>query len=263
MKSSLFIIPLAGLILFAACCIEDPYENVENTRYTVTEEFSRELAANDYNGLELNNINGPVEVIGIPGAKSVRIWGEKSVSSESYDDADEHLQELLVSIHKDGGRLSVRTQQPENTHGRQYRVDYKVRIPEHWTVSVAMVNGDAYLDNLGKNTQLEMVNGNIVLRNGRGSLNMAITNGNVDAQLLLEAEDHCDIRAVNGKIALSIPAATSANVTATLTLGSILVNNLTFTSLVRTLTTLQGTLGDGHGVINLGTVNGNIELKGE
>ncbi len=263
MKPLIAVLLLSGVMLFSACCIEDPYENVDNTRFTVTDDFSREFPATEYISLELNAINGPVEVIGIPGAKTVRIWGEKSVSSESYEDADEYMQELKVSINQDGGCIRVRTQQPENTRGRQYRIDYKVRIPENYPVTITMVNGEAYLDNLGKSLHLEMVNGNIVLRNVRGSVNTGITNGNVDVQMVLQPDDRCDIRAVNGKILLSIPPSTSATVTATLTVGAISVNNLTFTAIARTMTTLDGVLGEGQGVINLGTVNGNIELRGE
>jgi hypothetical protein len=263
MKSIIYAILVAGMVLISGCMVDDPFENVDNTRFTASEDFAYEIAADGRAKLELSAINGSVEVIAIPDAKTVRVWGEKSVDSESNADAGEHLEELHISLVENADRISVRTQQPENAHGRVYRVNYLVRIPAGWDVSIAMVNGESYMDNLSGETHLELVNGNVVLRNLYGSLVARVTNGSVDAQMALEPDGRSDIRTVNGKILQSVPKLTSATVAASLVTGTISVHNLDLHNVSRSLIAYQGVLGEGKGEIILQTVNGSIELWGE
>jgi hypothetical protein len=263
MKIKLSYILILAVALLGGCTIEDPYENVDNTRFVAAEEFEYEVAAVSRFTLELNAINGEVEVIAIPGTKSVRIWGEKRVASESDQDASEHLEDLKVRIIEDTDHISVRTQQPENTHGRVYTVDYNIRIPAEWDVVIALVNGEVYLDNLTGETQLDLVNGDAVMRNLYGSLIARLTNGEIDVEMALANGGRCDLSTVNGRIDLAIPRSTSATVNASLTTGSISLYNLEFDDLNRTKRTLSGLLGDGQGAIVLQTVNGSISLSGE
>jgi len=253
----------AAVALLGGCDIDDPYQNVDNTRYVATDEFEYETPVEGRHALDLNAINGKVEVIAIPGAQTVRIWGEKRVASDSDEDANEHLDNLEVRMIADDERISVRTAQPENTHGRDYRVDYSVRIPAGWAAVIIMVNGAAYLDNLSGDTSIELVNGEVVLRSIYGSLETRVTNGDVDARMVLAPGGRCDLSTVNGRIDLMVPRITSAGVTAGLTTGSISVSNLELHEAVRTKRTLKGVLGDGNGEILLQTVNGSIALNGE
>ena len=263
MKIKMPYILIVALLLLGGCTIEDPYENVDNTRFVAWDDFDYELTAAGRFALELNAVNGDVEVIGIPESKTVRIWGEKCVASESDDDANDHLEELKVRIIEDTERISVRTQQPENSHGRIYSIDYSIRVPADWDVTVAMVNGKIYIDNLKGETRLDLVNGDAVMRNLFGSLVTRMTNGKADVGMELAAGGRCDVSTVNGRIDLQIPKTTSAKVTAHLTTGSISVYDLEFDDLSHTKRSLTGVLGDGRGEIVLQTVNGDISISGE
>ena len=67
---------------------------------------------------------------------------------------------------------------------------------------------------------------------------------------------------VNGSIQLSIPQNTSAEFSATVTIGDISVSNLVLQNQESTPNSLRGTLGAGQGTISLSTVNGNIRVTG-
>ena len=67
---------------------------------------------------------------------------------------------------------------------------------------------------------------------------------------------------INGSIALDIPQSTSAEFFASLVNGNISLQNLTLHNRVATNKSLQGTLGDGQGMITLRTTNGNIDVSG-
>lgn len=263
MKTIKWFLLVPGMFLLGGCEIDDPYQNVDNTRYVAYDEFDYETPVADRYIFDLSAINGKVEVIGIPGARSVRIWGEKSVGSESDDDANDHLDDLQVRVVTDADRVSVRTQQPENTHGRNYRVDYTVRIPADWDVVISQVNGEAYIDNLTAATSIDLVNGDVILRSLYGSLTTNVTNGEVDAEMALAPGGRCDLSTVNGRIALTVPKTTSASVNLSLSTGSISVYNLDLQDENRTRRTLKGVLGDGKGEILLQTINGSITLSGE
>jgi hypothetical protein len=66
----------------------------------------------------------------------------------------------------------------------------------------------------------------------------------------------------NGDLDLSIPASTSAEFSAFADNGTISSSNLVIKDREQTGDSLTGTLGDGEGIIELLTVNGNIRVVG-
>ena len=275
-------VPLLLSVLFLSSCIfgSDIF-GVANTRYSAEEDFSYSIDVVGQTEFLLQGINGTVELEGDPDATTVEVWGTRKVESESVSDASRHLEELLVLVATSASRVTVRTDQPENSHGRSYIVNYHLVVPEDFDVRVVHVNGEveiasltgdldvistngeARIDSISGDTDVALTNGNLRLWEMFGDVEVGLTNGNVTARITMTGLALCDIGVTNGQIDLSIPYATSAQLSAAVTNGSIsLGSGLTLANVQTTPTSLSGRLGTGLGTIRLRTTNGTIDVTG-
>jgi len=252
---------LAALLSLAGC-VEHPFENVDNTLVSVKEDFSYEIPVNAMYRFRLSAINGPIDIVGIRDSRSVRIWGERRVASDSYHDAESHLEDLSVNISQSKDELTVRTLQPENTHGREYTIEYHVRVPLDWDLDIDHVNGDVDVDACRGDVEINVVNGTVQIRDLIGNLQANTTNGSLDVAMELPVSGWCRMNVVNGEIDLLVPSTTSAQFNAALVSGKISLANISLSSQVASRTTLKGVLADGNGQITLQTVNGSIYMRG-
>jgi hypothetical protein len=190
------------------------------------ESFSYTIDLSSQNNLKVEGINGVVNVLSVSGTNQVTISGEKVVGSKTYFDAKENLKNVRVEIDELTNELLVKTVQPKYSDGTNYNVDYTINVPSHLSVEVENVNGKI-----------------------SGKVSVPI-NGIVDLSL------------TNGSIELDIPQSTTADLSASLNIGSISIQNLLLHNRVETSKSLHGRLGDGQGMITLRTTNGNIDVSG-
>jgi DUF4097 and DUF4098 domain-containing protein YvlB len=269
-------------MLLSACIFDGDGDgfNVSNTNYSAFESFSHSIPVQSRTRLSLSGINGSMDISGIPEATTVEIWGERRVSSESTADAELHLEQLNVQIREYADRIEVETDQPRQSYGRTYVVEYHCTVPDTWTVLTQQVNGGIAIDSLYSDVSVVSVNGNVsfgtiggdvsvLLTNGdismdgvEGDVDAALTNGRFLGWIVLPSQGLCRVNVTNGLIELSVPANTSAEVSAGVVNGSISVTDLVLANLVTTPTSLTGRLGAGDGQITLNNVNGNIVLIG-
>ncbi len=184
------------------------------------------------------------------------------MESDSYDDADAHLENLEVLIHDKIDEISIETDQPTVTYGRDYKVNYNIIIPDGWKVEVGNVNGTVQIDSINNDVNVELVNGDVVLNEIVGSVRVGVTNGTIYGKIRLPIGGVCNIEAVNGQIQLNIPRTTSANFDAKVTNGIINVSNLVLQNMVSSRNMVSGILGSGQATIHLETVNGTISVNG-
>jgi hypothetical protein len=215
---------------------------VSNTNFVARESFSFQVAPR--NRLSLNGINGTVTVTGSTGAGFVTVAGQRRVESESQSDADEQLQRLEVQVLEMADEILVETTQPDNTGGRNYVVDYVVTAP---------AETELFVDN---------TNGHVLVMDIARSATVQLLNGRIDGRFSLPRDGWIDLMTTNGTIELAVPRNTSASLSATVSNGSIAVENLALQGENRTPNSLQATLGNGRGRIELLTVNGNISVSG-
>jgi len=262
--TSIFPFVLLNLAAFIACDVRviDSDDNVANTNFFAAESFSFEIAVKNQTRLNLNAINNPIDVVGVPGATTTKISGERRVESESEADAKAHLKELEVRVTDRQDEISVNTIQPDNTHGRNYKVVYHLRLPNTWKFAVDQVNGVVTIDSLKNEVSLKVTNGSVQLREIFGSVSAELVNGQLTGKLGLPLQGACRITTVNGQILLTIPKSTTAEFSAAVTNGDINLSNLSLNNSVSTPKSLRGKLGDGQGTIALSTVNGNISVTG-
>ena len=282
-KKAVFAL-LTGLVwgITATSCVVDPYsDDNRDNRFSATESFSFQINIDQQNRLTLSGINGSVEITGsAANTGQVEIRGEKRVESDSRGDAETSLRNLSVDIADTSSAINIRTQQPDNSGGRNYLVFYHITLPRDWQVDVEQKNGEMVLKNIANNltarnengnmsliavdglTQVEVTNGNIDLHDLSGSVHATLINGNIDADVEMADGGSIELGVINGNIALDIPKNISAGFTAQTKNGGIHLNNLSLQNSSTGNNLVTGTLGDGNGKIVLGTVNGSITVRG-
>ena len=224
--------------------------------------YSENVPVNGPTNLLLNGINGAVTITGVPGRETVTVTAEVRVGSTTLVDAQIGLNQLDVALAHTGSNIVVRTEQPANPLGRQYIVDYDITVPSDLSLSVNLVNGYVDIDNMSNSVYVDVENGDVNFADVHGDSSISIENGSFYGFLSLNTDSEVLISTVNGDIDLDIPATTSADFFAQVTSGSIAWENLDLANPHATSKTLQGILGDGSGLIDLETVNGNISIIG-
>ena len=262
---------LIGCMLFVASCCTGIFDhsderetfNTRNTNYSASESFSHSLPAENMNQFYLNGINGSIDIIGSSEDSMVSITGTRMVQSDSYSDAEYHLTYLEVSITEDDTALLVKTDQPHKLNGRNYIVNYHVKIPAHWTAYVQNVNGNITIISIRSPVSIDGINGTIVCDDLSGNVQGELVNGKISADINLPENGNITFNIVNGPIGLSIQQNSSAMLNADVVNGSVRIVDLDVDILSQTPTSIYGQVGEGNGQITLKAVNGSIQVKGE
>jgi hypothetical protein len=256
---------LAACLFWISCGKDKPTDstgNVENTDFVARESFSFQVDVVNHSRLRLEAISGSVTITGESGSDSVLITGEKRVGSESIQDAEEHLQELEVSVQDLGSEVFVKTIQPEKTHGRSYVVDYTIALPKGLEVLVDHLSGIVEIDSVNNSVSVDHVSGQVLLDEVFGSALVNLVSGQIEAEVTLPEDGTINFNLVSGSVELNIPQNTSAEFSAKVTSGTISISNLVLQDQVSTPDSVTGTLGSGQGTISLNVVSGNISVSG-
>lgn len=265
MVKSVLLALLAVCFYFLGCGSDKssgPDKNVSNTDFVAKASFSYGVEVTDHTFLSLEGINGNVAITGLSDADSVIVAGEKRVGSESMQDAEEHLQQLHVSVSEAQSGVFVKTIQPDQTYGRSYVVDYNITLPMNLDVAVINTNGAVDIDSVNGSVSVENVNGQVDLDEIIGSVSAQLVNGQVSAKVTPPKGGIISMSTVNGGINLEIPQYTSAQFSAIVVNGTFSISNLVLIGMVTTPNSISGTLGTGEGTIALSTVNGSISVSG-
>lgn len=273
---------LVSLWAFTACdvtSITDPRDDAGGNA-TAVEAFSFTVDVANQSRFRIEGINGLIDIVGVSGAATVEIRGERRVRSRSEDDARNYLRNLEVRVTDSNNEVFVKTVQPQETHGRNLEVTYYIRIPADWETIVSNANGHVRVDSLASKVSVALANGNVQMQEISGNLAIGLTNGNVSlaaitggtlvslvngnitAGVTLLQNAACEMNTVNGTIALRIPQSTSARFSAEVTNGTINVTGLVMHDTMTSPKSVSGRLAEGRGRIALKTVNGNIGVTG-
>jgi hypothetical protein len=254
---------LASSLLFISCdSTTEVTGEVSNTNFEASETFSFSIPVDNKTMFTIAGINGTINIDGVANTDSVIITGDKIVKSESIEDAQANLQNLNVIVRETANEVAVETDQPDETGGRNFEVNYNVSLPKSFLITAANVNGTVTVDSINNNVTAANVNGQILLDDIVGSATVSLVNGQILTRITLPLNGNIQIGNVNGNVTLEIPTSTSAQFSAGLTNGNIIIDNLTLQNQVSTPTSVVGTLGGGQGAISLATVNGNISAVG-
>ena len=263
MRSRAFRIGLGlmvGVLALVSGCSDDvsgPDKDV-----VVTESFYYRFEVSEQVLLAVSGINGEVVITGVAESDSIVVKGIKRVESWSTEDALEHLDSLTVEVKNEAGVVSAVTDQPDESDGRTYEVDYEIIIPPDLAVDAQAVNATVSVASIERPLAAGIVNGVLELDGVVASVAASVVNGQIEGDLTLPAAGVVSMSVVNGTVDIDIPANTSAMFSAGVVNGSITVTGLTLTDRVTTPTSVTGKLGDGNGTIDLSAVNGTVTARG-
>lgn len=228
----------------------------------VDKTISEVVTVEDHIRIVLDTVNGEIKISGQPDAGSVIVTADLQVGSESFEDAQEGLDQLEVNVTDRSSEVFVETLHPRNTQGRQFVVDYDITVPIDLAVVVNNVNGHVSVEDIENAIYVDVQNGNVVLSNIFGDSTVTVVNGSVDGAISLPTNGEIRLSTVNGDLDLRIPRQTSAELSASVDNGTITWDNIDLMDTVHTNQSLTGTLGGGAGLIDLETLNGNIDVAG-
>ena len=239
-------------------------DEVFNTNFSAQEAFNFSIAVLNHVELLLTGKHGDITITGAPGATSITVTGVKRVLSDSFQDAQDHLQQLQVRSEDLNTQALIETDRPSCTLGREYLVDYTITVPDFFEVRINNLGGLISVDAVNDEVSINNLAGNVTLTNIAGSARVDLLSGTVSVGILsLPLNGTIDLNVLSGNIDLEIPTTTSATFLAEVTSGNINIVNLTLLNPVTTPTSVSGTLGGGQGNIHLETeVIGDIDVLG-
>ena len=223
--------------------------------FAISKEFNQSYPLQPGGSLELQNVNGTVEVQG---------WDRNEVEVRAVKTAKQKESDLeLVSIEVDARRdaVSITTRYPQN-EGVEVAVEYTIHVPHGARVEhIGTVNGTLRIAGVETVEDLHTVNGNIEVFDAGGKIHAHTTNGNVHLELAhLPDKAGAVAETTNGSLVLAVPSDMQADVEARCLNGNF------YSELPITMESSQrpremhGRLGRGGAPIHLRTVNGGIRL---
>jgi len=251
----ILILPLA----FAAC--EDDLTG-GNMNQSAQEPFEFAVDASETTVVYLDAINSEITITGVSASDSVRVEGVREVRSSTVADAEARLDDLQVSWEVIGDTVYIETEQPEDTQGRTYQVDYNITLPRDFEVVVESANATIDVASIDEAVYVEVGNGIVDLDDTRGDVSVDMGNGEVLGTLALPSGGTLEVNIGNGIIGIGIPTNTSAEFSANVGNGTISISNLNLQNQQSTNTSLSGRLGAGDGDISLTVGNGTISVTG-
>jgi DUF4097 and DUF4098 domain-containing protein YvlB len=213
-------------------------------------------------GFQVIGVNGSITVIAAVQGEAFLVSGVRQVRGCSREQADSYFEDLEVEVTETAQNIVVRTLQPQNTSPCTLEVDYELTVPARLAGEVIDVNGEITVTGLDQGLSVILVNGPVTLADVEHQTTVRLTNGSITAGLVPAGTDRIDLLTVNGSIDLEIPASTGAELTATVTNGTISIANLTVSNQVSSGTSVTGTLGTGEGEVVVRTTNGSSALTG-
>lgn len=200
------------------------------------------VAASGISSLRVSNVSGSVTVTGT-GGNSISI---DAVKRANDNDAIAHTH---VDVNRNGSQLTVSTRYDKNglfgsSNGAS--VDYTIRVPAHTGIDVRNVSGDIFIKGLAGDVRADDVSGDVNASLGR-----------VDASRTVQ------VSAISGAIDVHVAKNSSASVQAKTISGAI---HAFFPSDIHkgyVGESLNGSIGDGSGKMDLHTISGAINISAQ
>jgi len=226
---------------------------------TETEEFHQIYPLSANGRIELQNINGPVQIKG---------WDRNEVKVDAIKRADSKhdLDEVQIKIDSGKDSLSIRTEYARHEHtwtrNDPGSVDYVLTVPRNSRLDdINLVNGDLEIEGVGGEVRASCVNGRLRASSLSGRTELSTVNGNLEANFD-RLSSPIEVSSVNAKVLLTLPSDAKADIEASTVSGSISndfgihVANHKWVG-----HELNGELGGGGTRVRVNNVNGRIEIR--
>jgi len=223
--------------------------------FAISKEFNQSYTLQAGGSLELQNVNGTVDVQGWD-RDVVEVHAVKTAKHRESD-----LERVSIEVDARPDAVSISTRYPQN-EGVEVAVDYTIHVPHGAHVEhIGTVNGTLRIAGVEAVEDLHTVNGNIEVFEAGGSVHAHTTNGNVHLEMAhLPDKAGAFAETTNGSLVLAVPSDMQADLEARCLNGNFSSElPMTMESNQRPRE-MHGKLGRGGAPIHLRTVNGGIRV---
>ncbi|MEZ5283358.1 MAG: DUF4097 family beta strand repeat-containing protein [Vicinamibacterales bacterium] len=226
--------------------------------------WTRSYALDRGGRLELVNVNGKITAEPSDG-DTVELVGARTARAGSDDGAKELLDRVEMREETGSSRVRVEVRAPRTFGMSSVQVEWTLKVPRGVVLDLRNVNGRIQANGVEGDLHAKTVNGGV---EGRGlkleTLEASTVNGGVDIALEapLPGTGSVTLESVNGGVALSLPEASRASVSARVTNGGVRVDGLDFQLTgEQTRRRFEGTLNGGGTRVSLETTNGGARIS--
>jgi len=227
------------------------------------EEFHQTYPLAATGRVSLENINGDVKITG---------WDRNEVKLDAVKSADEKekLAKIEIRVDAQPDSIHIRTKYVDcENHGcnNPGSVEYTLMVPRGARLdAVKLINGTLNLDQISGEVNASSINGRVNGTNLGGRIELSTINGEVNATLTparVKSVAPVSLHSVNGRVEVTIPSDSSAELSAHTVNGSIRndfdlpVSHPRYGPGSR----MEGRLADGGTKFELRTVNGSIAIR--
>src|SRR6266403_1949799 len=220
--------------------------------FAISKDFNQSYPLQPGGSLELQNVNGTVDVQGWD-RNEVEIHAVKTAKQKESD-----LERVVIDVEAKPDAVSITTRYPQN-EGVEVAVEYTIHVAhiEH----IGTVNGTLRIAGVETVEDLHTVNGNIEVLEAGGSVHAHTTNGNVHLELahLLE-KNAASAETTNGSVVLALPSSAQADLEARCLNGNFYSELPIAMESSQKPREIHGKLGRGGFPIHLRTINGGIRV---
>ncbi len=223
--------------------------------FAISKEFNQSYPLQPGGSLELQNVNGTVDVQGWD-RNEIEIHAVKTAKHKESD-----LERVSIEVDARPDAILIATRYPQN-EGVEVAVDYTIHVPHGAHVEhIGTVNGTLRVAGVETVEDLHTVNGNVEVFEAGGNVHAHTTNGNVHLELAhLPGKTGVAAETTNGSLVLAVPPDMQADVEARCLNGNFSSElPITMESSQRPRE-MHGRLGRGGAPIHLRTVNGVIRV---
>src|SRR5713101_7772167 len=201
--------------------------------FAISKEFNQSYPLQPGGSLELQNVNGTVDVQGWD-RNEIEVHAVKTAKHKESD-----LERVSIEVDAKPDAVSIATHYPQN-EGVEVAVEYTIHVPRGARVEhIGTVNGTLRVAGVETVEDLHTVNGNIEVFEAGGSVHAHTTNGSLVLAVPSDLQADVEARCLNGNFFSELP--------------------MTMESSQRPRE-MHGKLGRGGAPIHLRTVNGGIRV---
>jgi DUF4097 and DUF4098 domain-containing protein YvlB len=251
---------LGALAAFLALALQ---AHASDWQGSETEEFHQTYPLSANGQVELQNINGSVEIKG---------WDRNEVKVDAIKHAwnRERLQEATIKVDSRSDSLSIRTEYPDHDHTFGTKasmislptIEYTLTVPRNARLAdINLVNGNLDIEGVNGEVRVSCVNGRLTARKLGGQAELSTVNGKLEASLDRLAFP-LRVSSVNAAVLLTLPSDAKADIEASTVSGSISNDFGIPVAKHRWVGhELNAELGGGGPSAHVSNVNGKIEIR--
>ena len=238
--------------LLSVCLALGAGLSLQADNFPMREQFQRNYTLSPHARIRIENRYGDVCITG---------WDRDEVRIEAIKSAGDagRLNDASIIVDATAERLVVRTQYAAESE-EPASVEYRISVPRTANLDdIRLTNGALSIVGLAGAVKATSVNGNIKADRLEGKADLATVNGQVEAGFnRISASQPISLRSVNGRIVLSIPSGSGAQLIAQNRSGEIQTDFETAPQL--TSHHLETVLGSGGPQILLHNITGGISI---